>query len=104
MTLQETTIEAGEIAAALGLGRPTFMRKVSQLVNEEGMPSRLPGRKRWSRAAIEIWIRTYGDRKAAQAVGARTAINIATDRAHLRAAYVNAGGPRVVVDNTGVGA
>jgi predicted DNA-binding transcriptional regulator AlpA len=103
MNLQETTIEAGEIAAALGIGRAHFMRKVRQLINFEGMPDRLPGRKRWSRVAIETWIRGYGDQKAAQQIDARSTTSIATDRARLRAAYVHAG-PRLIFVNERVGA
>ena len=104
MNLQQTTIDAGEIAAALGLGRATFMRKVDQLVRMDGMPDRLPGRKRWSRIAIETWIRGYGDRKAAQQIDASATTNIATDRARLRAAYVHTAGPRLVIDNERAGA
>jgi hypothetical protein len=103
MNLQETTIEAGEIAAALGIGRAHFMRNVRQFINNEGMPDRLPGRRRWSRIAIETWIRGYGDRKAAQKLDATSTTNIATDRARLRATYVH-GGLRLVVDNERVGA
>lgn len=100
MNLNEITIEAHEIAAALGLKKETFLRKVEGLVKTEAMPSRLPGRRRWSRLAIEAWIRTYSDRVAAQRSGARATINISTDRARLRERYVNEG-PKLVVDNTG---
>ncbi|WFS02188.1 hypothetical protein [Rhizobium tumorigenes] len=98
--LTETTIEAGEIAAALGWKPETFLRKVSGLVKTEGMPERLPGRRRWSRLAIERWIGTYADRAARQRDSARAATNIATDNARLRGTYVKQG-LRLAVDNTG---
>lgn len=104
MNLQETTIEAGDIAAALGLARATFAKKVKRLIKTEGMPAPLPGRRRWSRAAIETWILGYGDRKTALQADAQVTRNIATDRARLRAAYVQNAGPRLVIDNERVGA
>jgi len=103
MNLQETTIDAGEIAMALGLARATFAKKVKRLIKSEGMPAPLPGRRRWSRTAIDAWINGYGDRKTAQQLDARATRNIATDRARLRAAYVQTAGPRLVVDNERAG-
>jgi len=104
MNLQETTIGAADIAAALGLARATFAKKVTRLIRTEGMPAPLPGRRRWSRTAIDAWIVTYGDRKTTQQLDARVTRNIATDRARLRAAYVQNAGPRLVVDNERAGA
>lgn len=103
MTLKETTVDAGDIADALGLTKSVFMRKVTVLVEHEGMPERLPGRRRWSRIAIEVWLRSYGAKKTDAIVAERTARSIDTDRANLHAAYCQTG-PRLVVDNTGVSA
>ncbi|MBB3386016.1 MULTISPECIES: hypothetical protein [unclassified Rhizobium] len=104
MNLQETTIGAADIAAALGLARATFAKKVVRLIKTEGMPAPLPGRRRWSRTAIDAWIASYGDRKLTQQLEARAIRSIATDRAQLRENYVRNSGPRLIVDNERAGA
>ncbi|MVA33632.1 hypothetical protein [Agrobacterium vitis] len=87
--LHQQTIDAAEIAAALGYTSSYFLRLVSSLTDRHGMPQRLPGRKRWSRPAIEQWLKSYG---ATTTTPAQTTLppTIAAQRQALHEAYAEA--------------
>lgn len=109
MTLSENTVGAEEIAAALGLTKEHFLRKVRTLVAMEGMPARLPGnarRPRWWRDTITRWLDTYGERKRAAETKAEADEAVLANRQALHLAYVRPDraaftGPRLAIDNTG---
>lgn len=93
--LQQQTIEAAEIADALGYSKNYFLRIVDKLTNSHGMPPRLPSRNRWSRPAIEHWLKSYSTDTRPQVRMAPhfTAANFGTieaQRAQLAVAYAGA--------------
>jgi len=89
--LQQQTIDAAEIAAALGYSPNYFLRIVDKLTTSHGMPPRLPGRKRWSRPAIEQWLKSYKADTRPKISKAITFSPIDLQRAQLAAAYAGAG-------------
>lgn len=87
-SLQQQTVTADEIAAALEYTPAYFLRLVPDLIENHGMPQRLPGRRRWSRIRVERWLSTYGD--AADLPALRTLpAPVADERQRLHLAYVN---------------
>lgn len=56
-------IEAGEIAKMLTISRPTFLRSLDRLTEEDGFPLPSPHRLKpmtWRREAVEAWVNNLG--------------------------------------------
>lgn len=91
----EFTLPIEDIASALGLTPQSLMRKHKRLSRDHGFPPPLPGGVwRWSRAAIEAWIRANGARpdETAEtdnpsAANDRTSRLVIEQNASLRARY-----------------
>ena len=65
------TVDAVELAEWLGYSGPVGFQNASRkLILEHGFPRKLPGVRRWSRAAVLQWIERQGgaERAAARAV------------------------------------
>ena len=98
MALSDQVVSAAEIAEALQYAPDYFLRIVPDLIQNHGMPCRLPSshvRHTWSRPAIERWLSTYHETGARRAVvqGREDALpsDIAQQRQALRLAYANEG-------------
>lgn len=98
MALSDQVVSAAEIAEALQYAPDYFLRIVPDLIQNHGMPCRLPSshaRHTWSRKAIENWLSTYhetaGRRVAAKTEEVSLPADIIEQRAALRLAYANEG-------------
>ncbi len=79
------TINAADIAAALGRSERWLKNNRRALELKHGFPAKLPGGAMWSRAAIETWLATYGKTETEKA--AARADLVAAQKAVLEAAY-----------------
>ncbi len=57
--MEALTYTMKEVAELLGINVSTFRNRLGDLVAKHGMPMRLPGRRRFSRRAIDQWIDRY---------------------------------------------
>ena len=57
--MEPLTYTVQEVADLLGIKVATFRNRFDDLVSKHGMPMRLPGRRRFSRRAIDQWIERY---------------------------------------------
>ena len=57
--MEALTYTNADVAGLLGLSVSTFRKRARGFSERHGMPMRLPGRKRFSRRAIDLWISTY---------------------------------------------
>lgn len=98
MALSDQVVSAAEIAEALQYAPDYFLRIVPDLIQNHGMPCRLPSshaRHTWSRPAVERWLATYHEEGARRAptYGQPPALpdDIASTRSALRLAYASEG-------------
>lgn len=100
MALSDQVVSAAEIAEALQYAPDYFLRIVPDLIQNHGMPCRLPSshvRHTWSRKAIEHWLSTYHETASRRVAHPGREQELPSDivehRQALRLAYTREGAP-----------